>query len=118
MNQGFFSGTNVRREEFPCSPDFRPPRLVLCSHLAESVTRKRGGTRGRGEVCTELRLADVLEFSVGEKGRNPQFNKNFLEPALVAENIAYVHCPELGGKPNGSSEPGVFARLKTREGQR
>ena len=50
------------------------------------------------------------------KGSNQHFNKNSFAQSLALANIGYVHCPQLGGKPAKSTEPGIFAHLRTPEG--
>ena len=50
------------------------------------------------------------------KGFNPHFNKSSFAQSLASVNIGYVHCPQLGGKPARSTEPGIFANLRTPEG--
>ena len=49
-------------------------------------------------------------------GFNPHFNKNSFAQSLASVNIGYVHCHQLGGKPARSTEPGIFAHLRTSEG--
>ena len=95
--------------------------------------KKGGGRHGRDGLLRRLRFLEQLGpsgaavdcgrralsgFWMGEGGQsfNPQFDKDSFALSLAAENIDYIHCPRLGGKPTKCTEPGIFANLRTPEG--